>query len=148
MSTIKNGQSSLYCYFNKIITGPGTNFQSPALSQKHVRNICHTAYQYLTKFHFDRTQDSKEISICVTSIMQQCLTFLGKFQNHHSQEGGSYPPPPLPFLGQTPFSKISPFLEIQDIPTYYRPIRKTKVLNDAFNQFIYNFYPQNILILE
>ena len=28
----------LYCHFNKIIKGPGTSFQSPALSQKHVRN--------------------------------------------------------------------------------------------------------------
>ena len=30
-----------------------------------------------------------------------------------------------------PFSKIPPFLEIQDVPTFYRPIRKTKVLNDS-----------------
>ena len=43
MSTIKNDQISPYCHFNKIIKGPGTSFQSPALSQKHVRNICHTA---------------------------------------------------------------------------------------------------------
>ena len=27
--------------FNKIIEGPGTSFQPPALSQKHVRNVCH-----------------------------------------------------------------------------------------------------------
>ena len=33
MSTIKNDQISLYCHFNKIIKGPGTSFQSPALSQ-------------------------------------------------------------------------------------------------------------------
>ena len=63
MSTIKNGEISLYFYFNKIMNGPGTNFQSPALSQQHVRNVCHTAHKYLTKFHFDSTQDSKEISI-------------------------------------------------------------------------------------
>ena len=44
MPTIKNGQISLYCHFNKIIEGPGTSFQSPALSQKHVRNYCHTAH--------------------------------------------------------------------------------------------------------
>ena len=43
MSTIKNGQISLYCHFNTII-GPGTSFQSPALSQKHVRNVCRTQY--------------------------------------------------------------------------------------------------------
>ena len=43
--------------------------------------------------------------------------------------------------GHTPpsFSKI---------PTFYRPIRKTKVVNDSFNLFVYNFYPQSILILE
>ena len=44
MSTIKNGQISLYCHFNKIIKGPGTSFQSPALSQKHDKNVCHTAH--------------------------------------------------------------------------------------------------------
>ena len=38
------GQVSLYCHFNKIMKGPGTSFQSPALSEKHVRNVCHTAH--------------------------------------------------------------------------------------------------------
>ena len=61
--------NSLYCHFNKIRKELGTSFQSPALSQKYVRNICHTAHQYLTKFHFDRTLDLQEISISVTSIM-------------------------------------------------------------------------------
>ena len=37
----KNSQTLLYCHFNKIIKGPGASFQSPALSQKHVRNVCH-----------------------------------------------------------------------------------------------------------
>ena len=55
MSTIENDQILLYCHFNKIITGSGTSFQSPALSQKHVRNVCHTVHYYLTKFHFDST---------------------------------------------------------------------------------------------
>ena len=55
MSAIKNGQSSLYSHFNKIIEGPGASFQSPPLSQKHVRNVCHKANQYLTRFHFDST---------------------------------------------------------------------------------------------
>ena len=32
--------------------------------------------------------------------------------------------------------------------TFYRPIRKTKVLNDSFNEFAYNFYLQSILIFE
>ena len=48
----------------------------------------------------------------------------------------------------SPFSKITPFLEVQDVPTFYRPIRKTKVLNQSFNQFLYKFYPQSILILK
>ena len=43
MSTIKNGQILLYCHFNKKITEPGTNFRTPALSQKQVRNVSHTA---------------------------------------------------------------------------------------------------------
>ena len=74
MSTIKNDQISLYCHFNKIIKGPGTSFQSPAFSQKHVRNVCHTAQQYLTKFHFDITKDSKEISASVTFVTMPMVT--------------------------------------------------------------------------
>ena len=33
---------SLYCHFHKIVKEPGTSFQAPALSQKHVRNVSHT----------------------------------------------------------------------------------------------------------
>ena len=44
MSAIKNGQILLYCHFNEMITGPGTSFQSPALNQKHVTNVCPTAH--------------------------------------------------------------------------------------------------------
>ena len=69
MTTIENGQISLYCHFNKIIEGPGTSFQSPAVNQKHDINVCHKTHYYLTKFHFDSAYDSKEISISVTSIM-------------------------------------------------------------------------------
>ena len=69
ISTIKNGQISLHCHFNKIIKGPGTSFQSPALSQKYVINVCHTAHYSVTKFHFDGSENSKEITISVTSIM-------------------------------------------------------------------------------
>ena len=68
MPTIKNGQILIYCHFNKIIKVPGTSFQSPAFSQKHVRNVCHTAHS-----HVDSISDSKEISISVNSIMWQCL---------------------------------------------------------------------------
>ena len=42
MSTIKNGQISLYCHFNEIMKEPGTNFQSPALSQNYVRNVSYS----------------------------------------------------------------------------------------------------------
>ena len=66
MSTIKNGQVSLYYCLNKIIKESGTSFQSPAFSQKHDRNVSHTKRQYSTKFHIDSTQDSKEISTSVT----------------------------------------------------------------------------------
>ena len=70
---MKNVQILLYCCFNKIMKGPGTSFQSLALSQKHVRNVCHTTHKYLTKFHFDRTEDSEEISRSVASIIKQSL---------------------------------------------------------------------------
>ena len=62
------------------------------------------------------------------------------FQRSNIVGKGGHAPPP--------FSKIPPFLEIQDVPTFHRPIRKTKVLNNSCNQFVYNFYPQCILILE
>ena len=41
--TIRNSQILLYC-FNKIIKGPGTSFQAPALSQRHFRNVFHTVH--------------------------------------------------------------------------------------------------------
>ena len=44
MSTIKNDQIVLYCHFNKIIKEPGASFHSPAFSQKHVKNVYHTAH--------------------------------------------------------------------------------------------------------
>ena len=34
----------IYCRFNKIIKGPGTSFQSPAMSQNHVSNVFHAAH--------------------------------------------------------------------------------------------------------
>ena len=60
-------------------------------------------------------------------------------------KGGHTPPP---FIDQLPFSKIPPFLEIQDVPTFHRFIGKTKVVNNCCNQFVYNFYPPSILVLE
>ena len=61
-------------------------------------------------------------------------------------KGGHTPPP---FLDQpASFSKIPPFLEIQDVPTFHRFVGKAKVLNNSCNQFVYNLYPQGILVLE
>ena len=71
MSTIKNGQILLYCHFNKIIKEPGTSFQSLRHSVKNMLEMF--VIQNLIKFHFDKTSDSKEISISVTCIMQQYL---------------------------------------------------------------------------
>ena len=51
MSTIKNGLILLYCHFNKIIKGPVNSFQSPALSQNYVRNVCDTTQWYLIFKH-------------------------------------------------------------------------------------------------
>ena len=48
MSTIKNSQISLYYHFNKIIKVPETSFQSPTLSQKHVKNMSKTFLSYNT----------------------------------------------------------------------------------------------------
>ena len=69
MSTIKMGKILVHYHFNKIIKGPRTSFQSPGMSQKHVKNVCLTAHLYLTKFHFDSNQDLKEINNSVTSVM-------------------------------------------------------------------------------
>ena len=52
-------------------------------------------------------------------------------------KGGHTPPPPPP-----------PLLEIQDVPIFHRSLRKTKILNNSCNQFLYHFYSQSILVLE
>ena len=41
---MKNDQISLYCRLNKIIKGSETSSQSPALNQKHIKNVCDTAH--------------------------------------------------------------------------------------------------------
>ena len=46
--TSENYQILLYCYFIKIIKKTGTSFQSLALSQKHVRNVCYKIQYHLT----------------------------------------------------------------------------------------------------
>ena len=51
------------------------------------------------------------------------------------------------FLDQPPFSKIPPFLEIQDVPTFHRPIGKTKVLRES-ERFAYNFLSSKYLNFE
>ena len=44
MSNNKNVQILPYSHFNKIMKVPGTSFQSLALSQKYIRNVCHTGH--------------------------------------------------------------------------------------------------------
>ena len=64
-------------------------------------------------------------------------------------KGGHTSPPPTPtFSRSTPLFQDPPFLEIQDVPTFHRSIRKTKVLNNSCNQFVNHLYPQSILVLE
>ena len=43
MSTIKNGESRNIFILIRSIKCPGTSFQSTALNQNHLRNVCHTA---------------------------------------------------------------------------------------------------------
>ena len=56
--------------------------------------------------------------------------------------------PPFSRSTPPPFSKIPRFLEIQDVPNFHRSLRKTKVLKNSCNQFLYHIYPQSILVLE
>ena len=79
MSTIKNGQVTLYCCFNKIIKEPGTSFQSPALNQKHVRNVCTLVFDqifFLQYLGFKRTKDKCNFHYVAMSMMtSQILKF-------------------------------------------------------------------------
>ena len=54
MSTIKNGHLMLSYHFNKIKKGPGTSFQFPALSQKHIAMPMMTS-QILKSVNFTKT---------------------------------------------------------------------------------------------
>ena len=54
---------------------------------------------------------------------------------------GDYTPPP-------PFLRFPTSLEIHHVPTFHRFIGKTKVLDNSCNNFIYNFYPQSILVFD
>ena len=60
MRSNKNGQIFLYFHFNKIVKEFEFSFQSPALSQRHVRDVCKSVQHYLTKSDFDNTYDSKK----------------------------------------------------------------------------------------
>ena len=42
MSTIKNGQMSLYFHFSETMKGPGNSFQSPAMNEKPVRTVSYS----------------------------------------------------------------------------------------------------------
>ena len=59
MATIKNGHTLLYCHFNKKIREPGISFQSPASSQKQIRNV------------FDYTSIRPNITLVVHSIQNK-----------------------------------------------------------------------------
>ena len=50
-------------------------------------------------------------------------------------------------IRETP-EKIGRLGPYEDVLTFYRPIGKTKVQKGSFNQFVYKFYLQRMLILE
>ena len=66
------------------------------------------------------------INICRSSLKYVCI--------QHSWQGGSYPP----FLRFPPFQR-NPRCSLTFYT--YRSTRKTKVLNEPFNQLLYKFYP-------
>ena len=67
----------LYCHFNKIKKGPGTSFQSPALSQNYVRNVCHAAHEYLTKFWFKRSKHKCNLHyVAILMVASQILKYV------------------------------------------------------------------------
>ena len=74
------------------------------------------------------------------------MMLLGIFFNYYFVVGkGDH----TPFSRSTsPFLRLPPFLEIQDVPTFHRSLGKTKVLNNSCNQVVYHFYPQSILVLK
>ena len=76
MSTIKNGQISLYCNFNETIKGPGTSSQSPALSQKHVRNVIRytSIWRNFILIVLTLIKKLTDINQCLTDQANQCLT--------------------------------------------------------------------------
>ena len=80
-----------------------------------------------------------------TTHIQMFVTTDPKLYCSIVSKGGHTPPL---FLIKHHFSKIPPFLGIRDVPTFHRFIGKTKVLGNSCNQFVYNFYPQSILVLE
>ena len=61
---MKNGQILIYCHFNKIIKGPGTSFQSPALSQ--TSTICGNTYDDVTIFEICVFHKNKNLYISRT----------------------------------------------------------------------------------
>ena len=90
----------------------------------------------------------------ITQSFKPFMTpFYGKYEIHY-QYSENIPlcqslEPQLVRGSCPPFlSKIPPFLEIQDVPTFFRLIGKIKVPKDSFNRLVDTFYPQSILILE
>ena len=103
-------------------------------------------FYFIAKWHWTCTQD--KVSSTLSYFTPWTLTRAAP-RNCCGAYRTSRTPPIVGKGGHTPsFSKIPPFLEIQDVPTFHRSIGKTKELNNSFNQFVYNFYPQSILNLE
>ena len=108
------------------------SLREPLFSLKQVESVTKLV-KLKVKFRSDKWLDESEVGLKVFIFISPAKS-----------KGGSCPP----FLDQPPLSKIPPFLEIEDVPTIHRSIGKAKVLNNSCNQFVYNFYPQSILILE
>ena len=80
-------------------------------------------------------------------LLAKYVIFEINFKHTYIVGKGGHSPP---FLGQPapPISKIPSFLEIQDVPIFYRPTEKTKVLNESFKRLLYKFYRQSVLKME
>ena len=108
---------------------PESRVQSSASKVQTSASRVHGPVSSVQSLAFSACVQSPGIPVC---LLKLTTLIVGK--------GGHNPPPS--FLGQPPF------LEVQDVPTFYRPIGKTKVLNESFNWLLYKLYPQSILILE
>ena len=111
MPTIKYGQILLYCHFNKIKKGSDFQFLVPnqfpvsRIEPKTCQKCLFCSTLYLTKFHFESTQDSKEISISVTTLfhyvaMLMMISQILKYVNFTKTKKSGY------FKNETVFFQI------------------------------------------